>query len=174
VTVLDDETVEIGGVRFFGSTLWTDFEGRSEIALQGMRRRMGEYFFVRTRSATAGSRLSRFRPEDALAAHDRAWSRLRAEVEAGREKPTVVVTHHAPSLQGLNPQFTGNGLDGAYASNLDEAIAALAGIAVWVHGHTHIAGEYRIGRTVVRSNARGFVSKGQMARGFNPGASFEI
>lgn len=174
VTVLDDETVEIGGVRFFGGTLWTDFEGRSGIALQGMRRRMGEYFFVKTRAGGNGGPLAKFRPEDALAAHDRAWSKLKTQLEAAGGKPTVVITHHAPSLQGLNPNFAGNGLDGAYASDLDRAVAALDGIAVWVHGHTHIAREYAIGNIAVRTNARGFASKGQMARGFNPAARFDI
>ncbi|KAB2848880.1 MAG: hypothetical protein F9K44_09605 [Hyphomicrobiaceae bacterium] len=174
VTVLDDEAVEIGGVRFFGSTLWTDFDGRSEIALEGMRRRMGEYFFVRTRQGGDETLLTKFRPENALAAHDRAWLRLLAELQAANGKPMVAISHHAPSLQGLNPQFAGNGRDGAYASDLDERIASLEGIPVWVHGHTHIASKYRIGRTEVRSNARGFASKGQTPRGFNPGAWFEI
>ena len=174
VTVLDDETVEIGGVRFFGSTLWTDFEGRSEISMQALRRRLGEYFFVKTRRGGDGAALAKFRPEDALAAHDRAWSKLQEQVRAGGGKPTVVITHHAPSLKGLNPAFAGNGHDGAYASDLDERIAVLEGVPVWVHGHTHVACQYVIGSTVVRSNARGFASKGQMAPGFDPRAAFEI
>ena len=33
VTVLDDEMVEIGAVRFFGATLWSDFEGRKAESL---------------------------------------------------------------------------------------------------------------------------------------------
>ena len=33
ITVLDNESREIDGVRFFGSTLWSDFEGRSQTAM---------------------------------------------------------------------------------------------------------------------------------------------
>jgi len=177
VTVLDNGAVEIGGVRFFGSTLWSDFEGRSETCMNGVRRRMGEFFFVRTRTRDAEGRqvLSKFRPEDALRAFDASWSALQGCVAEGNGKPTVVMTHHAPSRQGINPIFVGNGLDGAYATDLDARVTALGGIKVWVHGHTHVAGRsYRIGETVVLSNARGFEAKGQLARGFTPSAHFDM
>lgn len=66
---------------------------------------------------------------------------------------------HSP-LERLNPRFAGNGLDGTYASALDEEIRALSVVPAWVHGHTHIARTYRIGGTAVHSNAFGFESKG--------------
>jgi len=173
VTVLDDETVEIGGIRFFGSTLWTDFDGRNEAAMNAVRRRMGEFFFVKTRGTTPDASPVKFQPEHVLTTHDKARLAL-ASVLADRSTPLVVVTHHAPSRKGLNPQFTGNGLDPAYASRLDDTIAGLDHVPVWVHGHTHVARTYRIGRTEVRSNARGFASKGQAARGFTVGAAFDL
>jgi len=174
VTVLDNDVVEIGGVRFFGSTLWSDFEGRSEAAMNAVRRRMGEFFFVKTRVASSDGPLAKFRPEDALREHDKAWTALRDSLATTDGKSTVVITHHAPSLQGLNPSFCGNGLDGAYASNLDEEIATFENVPAWVHGHTHIARTYKIGRTVVRSNALGFAAKGQGASGFSLKTHFEI
>ncbi|MBU6379319.1 MAG: metallophosphoesterase [Gammaproteobacteria bacterium] len=172
IRVLDNEMVELEGTMVFGTTLWTDFEGRSPAAMDAVRRRMGEFFFVKTRRADGT--LAKFRPEDALAAHDAAMAALRAAVATAAGKPMIVVTHHAPSRLGLNPRFAGNGLDGAYASNLDDVIGALGSIRVWVHGHTHIARTYRIGSTSVCSNALGFASKGQGARGFSVDASFTI
>lgn len=176
VTVLDDEMVEIEGIRFFGSTLWSDFEAGSEACMNGVRRRMGEFFFVKTRGRDADGRetLAKFRPENALAAHEKAWAALTGTVAAGKGKPTVIITHHAPSMKGLNPKFAGNGLDGAYASALDEKVEALSGVPIWVHGHTHIARSYRIGATTVHSNALGFASKGYGARGFTTAACFDI
>lgn len=174
VTVLNNEAVNIGGTRFFGSTLWTNFDGGSEDAMNAVRRRMGEFFFVKTRSGPDHGSLAKFRPEDALRAHEAAWSRLLHEIETGDGRPTVVITHHAPSRQGLNPRFAGNGLDAAYASDLDRAIGSLESVVAWVHGHTHVARTYRIGRTTVRSNALGFASKGQGAPGFSVKASFDL
>lgn len=44
----------------------------------------------------------------------------------------------------------------------------------WVRGHTHIARTYRVGNTVVRSNAIGLAAKGGVAPGFSVKAYFEI
>lgn len=176
VTVLDDEAVEIGGIRFFGTTLWSDFEGRSEACMDALRKRIGDYFFIKTspRDRDGQEQLGRFRPEDALAAFDRSVAALRRHLSERSRKPTVVVSHHAPSRLGLNPLYAGNGLDGAYASNLDEAIAALDGVPVWVHGHTHIQRTYRIGATEVRVNCRGFDGRDAAARAFSVNQWFEL
>jgi DNA repair exonuclease SbcCD nuclease subunit len=176
VTVLDNEAIEIEGVRLFGTTLWSDFEGRKPEGLDRVRRRMGEYFFVKTRAAADGGNeaLRRFRPEDALNAHDRAWAALRTEVSRDGAGRTVVISHHAPSLQGLNPLHRGNGLDGAYVSELDEAIMGFWNIAYWVHGHTHIRRAYRIGHVKVRTNACGFRGRDHSAAEFSPEAHFDV
>jgi Icc-related predicted phosphoesterase len=129
VTVLDDEAVQIGGVRFFGSTLWTDLSGQTEPEVTAIRKGMGEYFFVKTRGS-ADQPLAKLRPADTHKAHEIAWARLREVVASEPQRPTVVITHHAPSRLGLNPRFTGNPLDPAYASSLDEEIAAFVSIGV--------------------------------------------
>lgn len=101
-------------------------------------------------------------------------NRLREVVRTEPHRPTVVITHHAPSRLGLNPRFADSPLNPAYASRLDEEIAAFENVPVWVHGHTHIARTYRIGKTVVRSNALGFAAKGGGAPGFWVKAHFDI
>ncbi|MDX2258896.1 MAG: metallophosphoesterase [Hyphomicrobiaceae bacterium] len=174
ITVLDDESIDISGVTFFGGTLWSDFDGRDAAAMARMRRRLGEYFFVRTRVGTAAEAPRRFEPEDALAAHDKTLAALATAVAAHRGGPFVVVTHHAPSRLGLDPRMRGNGLDAAYASDLDGLIEALDDVSDWVHGHTHIAASYRIGRTQVRTNALGFAARGMAARGFCAMAHFNV
>lgn len=175
VTVLDDEHIEIDDVRFFGTTLWTDLAGRDPAASERIRRGMGEYFFAKTRRANDdGETVStKLLPADTLAAHDRAVAKLSA-LAALPEQPTVVVSHHAPSLQGLNPLHKGNGLDGAFASDLDDVIAGMTNTPFWVHGHTHIRKKYRIARTTILANCRGFEGKDLSARGFRPDCYFEI
>lgn len=175
ITVLDNETVDVDGVRFFGSTLWSDFEGRPDV-MDGVRRKMGEYFFVKVREAAPDGTvvLRKFQPEDAANACQSAMAALKTAVTEANGKPLVVITHHAPSLQGLNPLHRGNGVDAAYASNLDPVIEAMDAIRYWVHGHTHVRKRYRIGETVVVSNARGFEGKDPSARSFAPSASFDL
>jgi 3',5'-cyclic AMP phosphodiesterase CpdA len=173
VTVLDDSAVEIDGVRFFGITLWSDFEGGSETSLETCRRGIGDFFFVKTR-APGGDGLVRLQPEDALCAHARALKALAASLNEAGDKKTVVVSHHAPSRMGLNPEHTGNGLDGAFTSDLDRLIETLANVPVWVHGHTHIKRTYRIGDTTLHANCRGFDRSDPVAQIFTVHETFEV
>jgi 3',5'-cyclic AMP phosphodiesterase CpdA len=174
-TVLSDEAVEIGGVSFYGSTLWTNFEGGSVACMNRLRRGVGDYFFVkrRLRDGLGTQRLHKFQPEDALAGFSAGVAALEQHVRRTALK-TVVITHHAPSLQGLNPLHTKLGRDAADASDLDMLIASLATVPFWVHGHTHIQRNYRIGETLVRANCRGVDSRDPSARTFLPDRYFDL
>jgi len=174
VTVLDDEAITLDGVRFFGATLWTDLSTQTQAELTAVRKGMGEYFFVKARHLEPGQPLAKLRPADTHQAHVQAWKRIKASLAAEPNRPTVVITHHAPSCQGLNPRFSGNGLDAAYASNLDDEVQQFENVVAWVHGHTHVARSYRVGRTIIRTNALGFASKGQGAPGFSVKVHFDL
>ncbi len=171
---MDNDVVDIEGVRFFGGTLWTDLSGISESEITAVRKGMGEYFFVKARGGDAGQPLAKLRPADTHGAHETSWTRLRDAVTADPDRPMAVITHHAPSRLGLNPRYSGGPLDAAYASSLDGDVALLHNVPVWVHGHTHIARTYHIGNTTVRSNALGFAAKSGAAPGFSVKAHFEI
>lgn len=171
VTLLNSESVSIGGVRFLGATLWSDFDNRSAATMMAVRRRMGEYFFVKRR--LADGTLRKLQPADTLAEFDRAWSWLETDLAAAPDVPTVVITHHAPSFKGCNPRHAGTGLDGAYASDLEAEIARFANVRAWVHGHTHIRRTYAIGGVPVYVNCRGFDGK-EASTGFSPARYFEI
>jgi Icc-related predicted phosphoesterase len=175
ITVLDNEAITIGDVRLFGTTLWSDFEGGNADAMKRASKGCGEFFFVKKRvlDEAGAETLARFRPADALIAHQHALDALEifiAEPAPGRK---VVVSHHAPSRKGLNPLHQGNGLDGAYASTLDGLIER-SGVSEWVHGHTHIRRIYRIGDTQMRVNCRGFADRDPGARQFRADTHFDI
>lgn len=174
VTVLDDAAIVLDGVVFFGTTLWSDFENRNRQAMDRVRRRCGEFIFVKMRRvADSGPAcLTKFQPEDALAAFDKATRALQATLASNAGRAVVVISHHAPSLKGLNVLHQGNGLDGAYASDLHPSM--LQGVGTWVHGHTHVRRQYRVGETTVRANCRGFDASDRLPRSFSPNVCFEI
>lgn len=176
VTVLDDEAVDIAGVRFFGTTLWSDFAGHSDADLSRLKRGIGEYFFVKTRTSDRAGPdgLAKLVPQDTLRRHVSALDAMKRVVLSADARPTVVISHHAPSRKGLNPLHAGNGLDGAYASDLDALIASFSNVPVWVHGHTHIKRTYRIGAVTLRANCRGFDTRGATARAFTVDAYFDV
>lgn len=173
-TILDDDYIDIGGVRFFGTTLWTDMAGCDAAATDIIRRGMGEYFFTKKRHVDNDGNevIAKLRPADTIAAYHSALRALGSAIAVPAS--SVIVSHHAPSLQGLNPRHRGNALDAAFASDLEDLITALSGTKFWVHGHTHTRARYRIGNTTILANCRGFDGKDLSARSFTPDSHFEV
>lgn len=152
VHFLERGSVTIGGVRFLGTTLWTDFAlfGDPATAELAAATRMSDYRLIRLSPA-----FRRLRPSDTAALHAKSVRWLERELQ-NRNIPTVVVTHHAPSRLGLRRGTETSILSAAYASNLDRFIE-LSGARLWIHGHTHQSVDTRIGKVPVVSNPRGYV-----------------
>lgn len=150
VHVLDCGEALICGVRFLGCTLWSDFELHGEsgraVAIEAMHRTAPDF-----RVITFGDRA--FSPEDWLALHreHRAW--LEERLAARFAGPTIVVTHFLPHPASITPQFATHPLNPGFASKLDRLVTRAT---VWIHGHTHAASNYLLGRTRVVCNPRGY------------------
>lgn len=151
VHVLSDCAVEIGGVRFLGTTLWTDFALLADPAagMAAAQTQMTDFRRIRVEP-----RYAKARPTDTVVWHRRSVRWLREALAVPYDGPTVVVTHHAPSGRSVNPLYT-DPVTAAYASHLDQLVAE-SGAALWVHGHTHYCVDYTIGDTRVLSNQRGY------------------
>jgi Icc-related predicted phosphoesterase len=104
--------------------------------------------------------------------HHKARLAIESHLVQRHEGPTVVVTHHAPHLGSIHRQFRSNLLSAAYASDLSELIAR-AGPDLWVHGHTHLAVDYRVANTRIISNPRGYRHE-HHATGFDPHLVLEV
>ncbi|MGH7933674.1 MAG: hypothetical protein ACREQN_10995 [Candidatus Binataceae bacterium] len=96
-----------------------------------------------------------FTPEDALARHVAAREWLLAELAKKSDLATVVVTHHAPSLEGVHPKYRDDNVACAFASDLEDVIEAYWP-ALWIHGHTHHCADYMIAHTRVLANQLGY------------------
>ena len=159
VRVLDDDEVVLHGVRFLGSTLWTDFAlygaARRAAAMQEGRRFMNDFSRIRTSETSP----TPFTPEDAavrFAMHRAFLSRKLDEPFAGT---TAVITHHAPSRRSIHPRFDGSLLNACFVSDV-EALMDGARARLWVHGHTHDSFDYVVNGTRVVCNPRGYAKHG--------------
>lgn len=170
VAVLDREAWLGTGVRVLGATLWTDFAlfGVSSVFASSEAARAGLNDYRRIRTSP---RFSKLRPIDTQREHRESLAWLRARLAEKTDGPTIVVTHHAPSLRSIAPQFSTDPLTPAYASNLDELVES-SGAVLWLHGHTHHASDYRIGDTRVVCNPRGYAD--DLVPGFGPRLVLEV
>lgn len=160
VHVLDADEVIIGGVRFCGATLWTDFEvdgGTPEAvrrAMHNCQEGMTDFHVIRR----WGSSL---RPEDTRELHlaQREWLRRALSgftpLGEGFTGPTVVLTHHAPCARSIAPQFAGDPLNPAFSSDLTDLLGPA--VRLWVHGHMHNSSDYVERGTRVVCNPRGYM-----------------
>ena len=75
------------------------------------------------------------------------------------ERDTIVVSHHLPSMGSVNEKYrTRNGMDSLnafFVSIMDELIREKQP-KLWIHGHTHMACDYKIGDTRVICNPIGY------------------
>lgn len=148
---LENDSIEIDGVRFLGTTLWTDYclqRDRTQAhQMEHAQRHLNDHSRIRT-----GRKL--FTPQDALDRHliARAW--LEAELAKPFAGKTVVVTHHAPHPLSVHPRFIGNLLNAAFVSDMSELMPS---VDLWLHGHVHDGFDYQVGRCRVVANPAGYI-----------------
>jgi predicted phosphodiesterase len=160
VRILDDAEVVCGGVRFLGSTLWTDFllfgDGDPrEAAMREGQRFMRDFTRIRLRDDSP----SPFTPADAAALFDVHARWLASRLAGACPAPTVVITHHAPSPRSIHPRFAGSPINACFVSNAEHLLDGNR-VRLWIHGHTHDSFDYFVNGTRVVCNPRGYAKNG--------------
>ena len=154
VQVLDNDAVTLSGVRFLGTTLWSDYrlygEQSRDHAMNMAHQQLTDFRVIRWSEADRP-----LTPSDAAGLFKKAVEWLEQELVSSASKTRVVVTHHAPSIRSIEPGYAGSPLNGAFASDL-EAFIMRHQPALWVHGHLHHSLDYQIGTTRIVCNPRGY------------------
>ena len=152
IQLLEKDQVIIDGVRFLGTTLWTDFAVEEPLLPRSIAYRyangsMTDFSIIRYGNGMLSAQVS----------HDlhklaRAWliDRL-AEPFDGK---TVVITHHLPHRLSIDPRFERHPLNPAFASHMPELVRPP--VNLWIHGHTHCSCDYVVEGTRVVCNPRGY------------------
>lgn len=163
IVVMNDDTVEIGGVLFVAATLWTDFNlfGNAPTAMELAAEVMNDYRRIRHKDYTR-----RLRPLDTLVRHRASRRFIEEQLAIPFAGARVVVTHHAPYLGGARPGTEKDLLSAAYASDLTALFGTDSGGGpsaqtdqaglVWIYGHTHRSDDSQVGATRLVSNAKGY------------------
>lgn len=160
VQLLHDRELVIGGVRFLGCTLWTDFElfddpQQREAAKSEARRLMRDFSRIRTREASPDL----FTPDDSAQLFRRHAAWLESRLAVAHAGPTVVITHHAPSRHSIHPRFADSLLNACFVSDATHLLGAER-VSLWIHGHTHDSFDHQVNGTRVVCNPRGYSRAG--------------
>jgi len=170
---LEREQTVIDGVRFIGTTLWSDYDALIEPDTRDPDRQRDKAF------RAANFYLSKMATQRHGALFDAAAMRVvglqcqawldhaLAQPHAGK---TVVVTHFAPSLRSADPRY---GLTPGTAGFCNALDGWLARADLWLHGHLHCAHDYRVGNCRVVANPLGYAIKNEQD-GFLPAALIEV
>ncbi len=160
VHILDNHEFVMGGVRFLGTTLWTDFElfddpQQRTAAKAEAQRFMRDFSRIRARESSAEI----FTPDDSVSLFKRHVAWLESRLTTVHAGPTVVITHHAPSRQSIHPRFAGSLLNASFVSDAAHLLGANR-VSLWIHGHTHDSFDYQANGTRVVCNPRGYARGG--------------
>ena len=135
---LDNSSVEIGGQRFIGATMWfpndplnvayesqsTDFR-----AIQGFKNWVYKE-------------------------NDKTQMYLTTQIQEG----DVAVTHHLPCWKSIAEKFRGSELNRFYVCDMSNVILDKKP-ALWLHGHTHESCDYLVGDTRIICNPYGYANE---------------
>ena len=153
IDLLECDQVVIDGVRFLGTTLWTDFEidepspGIPSFAMWYANQNMADFRLIRYRGGLLHCEATReFHRES------RRW--LSARLDESFDGKTLVVTHHLPRRRSIHRMFDRHPLNPAFASHLPELVRSP--VDLWTHGHTHCSCDYVTDGTRVLCNPRGY------------------
>ena len=152
VYVLSRRSVVIGGYRFLGATLWSDFNlhGNMSWAMRCAQTGLDDYRQIKVSNTS----LQPFSSGHASGQSHMDEHFLRSTLDKPFNGPTVVITHHAPSIMSLGPDFAGALLPASAVTNLEPDIARYQPVA-WIHGHIYNRSDYFILGTRVICNPRG-------------------
>jgi predicted phosphohydrolase len=173
VILLENEMVEYNGVVFLGATLWTDLNKGDPVTAFTLKGFMNDYKVVQNYYPERGL-YYKLTPEWTAETHEKTKQYFKIVLDQNKDKPVVVVTHHAPSFASVNEKFKHETTtNGGYASELSEFILDNPQIKVWCHGHMHDPVDYMIGDTRIVANPRGYLPW-EADNGFDPNFTFEI
>ena len=150
VRLLDNDELVIDGVRFLGSTLWTDFALMGPEKMDQVISESRKYVVDFRKIRLGGDFLT---PQQTIDLHRDAIAFLQSRLDLPFAGKTVVITHHAPHPASVHPRWSGNLVNAAFVSDLTRLLGKSA---LWFHGHTHDSFDFNVNGTRVLANPMGY------------------
>lgn len=170
VHLLENSTASFGMLRVIGATLWTDYEMFGPNLRVPAMRVAADTMRDHKRIKWRRQPWQRFRPEEARGLHLQSRAYIESELAKVHDGPSLVLSHHAGTIEAVAPQFQRSLVSAAYASEL-LPIVDRRQPDWWVSGHTHVSMNFLRGRTRMISNPSGYADENAF---FDPLFTIEV
>jgi predicted phosphodiesterase len=161
---LERETRVMQGVRFVGTTLWSDYDALGD---RQKAFRAANHYLVKMASERHG-RLFDAQAMRELALQCQQW--LRSALDETFTGTTVVITHFAPTLHSMDPRYGMSPGTAGFCNALDDWLPRAD---LWLHGHLHCPTDVVVGCCRIVANPLGYSDKNEQA-GFLPQQLIEV
>ena len=174
ITWLEREVCMLNGVRFIGTTLWTDFDAlcpapktekqiAQQLKLRGKAFHSANFYLEKAQTTRQGApwRSNTLR-EQALVCQ--TWLREALAIPTPNGEPTVVISHFAPSLRSADPRYGVVVGTAGFCNALDDWLPQAQ---LWLHGHLHAPCDYTHNGCRVVANPLGYAFKNEQGQ-FTP------
>ncbi len=147
VHLLQNEVINIDGVDYFGSTLWTDLNRNSYHDTFCVKKGMSDFTYI-----------DDFTIDIWLKENEKARDAMFSKL-ANSDRP-VIITHHLPDYNFVDERFKGTSINAGFANTqLFDRILNVLNPRLYVFGHTHYRRRSYFGDTTVICNAVGYVHR---------------
>lgn len=159
IYVLTEESKTIGDVTFLGSTGWWDGS-------------FGRISWIVREGLNDFRKIQELNGKDPLMENGVLWGKtakrfFQKELDKIKSKTpaqkVVCVTHHYPHPNSLAPAYEGSVLNVVFGNRWEDVIEDYQP-DLWIHGHTHTSFDYKVGKTRVLCNPKGYPQKYAMER----------
>lgn len=153
---LNNESIEIDGINFFGGTMWTRFMlfGFNELwfVKKQARQRINDYFLIRKRDDLEG-RIRGWEIEDHVSEHEKFYRETKLWLQHTEGKKRVMISHFAPHPVTIQPQYAGQMVNAYFTEDMSDL---MGWDGLWLYGHTHGSFDGMVGDTRIISNPKGY------------------
>lgn len=195
ILFMSNSVKEFEGVIILGTTLYTDFalygEEHIEEAMQYAKDNMNDFrlitvpghrIYTRNSDGTwdvkklpkGTGEVRLFTPQDHAYYFHFSYNFLKEQVKEYRNRPIIIVTHHAPTPYAISPEYAGSMLNPAFASNLNEFIISNPQIRLWCFGHVHNKCDMILGGTRLVCNPFGYNNENNADLPYNYGTRIRL
>jgi len=159
---LGTDNLEIDGVKFWGSTLWTDFKNEDWFVQRKSKETINDFHNIKVGESRS------------LSVIEVANINKRTR-EAINWDADVIITHFAPVVVP-HPNFPLNDLSYYFCNTGLEEQIINSDVKIWMYGHTHHSTDFVLGDTRVIANCHGFKSRWSISEGsgYDPDLIIEI